>query len=120
MEPSLTNPMMNACPARTGSHEEQKRRKIKIHFGDHTKNKPARAGWPKRLGLVRATPWADFAVKSNVNNMFHKNTIDRKKPSLPGGFSIYYVPSSRTVCKRNPLEVPGANSSRGVLLHTVT
>jgi len=26
------------------------------------KTKPARAGWLKRLGLVRAAPWADFAV----------------------------------------------------------
>jgi len=44
--------------------------------------------------------------------------FDRKKPP-PGGVPIYYVPSSRTVCKRTPLEgfVPG--SSRGVLLHTV-
>jgi len=45
--------------------------------------------------------------------------VDRKKPPPPGGFPIYYVPSSRTVCKRTPFEgfVPG--SSRGVLLHTV-
>ena len=45
--------------------------------------------------------------------------IDREKPPPPGGFPIYYDPSSRTVCKRTPLEgfVPG--SSRGVLLHTV-
>jgi len=26
--------------------------------------------------------------------------IDRKKPPPPGGFSIYYVPWSRAVCKR--------------------
>ena len=40
-------------------------------------------------------------------------------PPPSGGFPIYCVPSSRTVCKRTPLEkfVPGA--SRGVLLHTV-
>ena len=45
--------------------------------------------------------------------------VDRKKPPPLGGFPIYYVPSSRTVCKRTPLEgfLPG--SSRGVLLHTV-
>ena len=48
-----------------------------------------------------------------------KLQVDRKKPPPPGGFPIYYVPSSRTVCKRTPLEgfVPG--SSRGVLLLTV-
>ena len=45
--------------------------------------------------------------------------IDRKKLPPPGEFPIYYVPSSRTVSKRNPLKefVPGA--SRGVLLLTV-
>ena len=45
--------------------------------------------------------------------------FDRKKPPPPGVFPIYYVPSSRTVSKRTPLEefVPG--SSRGVLLLTV-
>jgi len=44
---------------------------------------------------------------------------NRNKPPPPGAFHIYYVPSSRSVCKRTPLEgfVPG--SSRGVLLHTV-
>jgi len=31
-----------------------------------------------------------------------------------GGFPIYYVPSSRTVLKRTPLEEPGTNPSRGV------
>ena len=45
--------------------------------------------------------------------------VDRKKPLPPGGFPIYYVPSSKTVCKRTPLEEPGTNPSRGVLLHTV-
>ena len=45
--------------------------------------------------------------------------VDRKKPPPPGGFPIYYVPSSKTVCKRTPLEEPGTNPSRGVLLHTV-
>jgi len=53
----------------------------------------------------------------------HENThiqnilIERNPP--PGGFPIFYVPSSRTVCKRTPLEEPGTNPSRGVLLHTV-
>jgi len=38
---------------------EEKRKKTKIIFGTQSK---ARAGWPKRLRLVQATPWADFAV----------------------------------------------------------
>ena len=42
-----------------------------------------------------------------------------KETPPPGGFPIYYVPSSRIVCKGTPLEAPGTNSSRGVLLHTV-
>jgi len=41
--------------------------------------------------------------------------VDRKKPSPPGGFPIYYVPWSRTRRKRTPFEAPGTNSSRGVL-----
>jgi len=43
--------------------------------------------------------------------------IEKKK--TPGGVPIYYVPSSRTVRNRTPLEEPGTNPSRGVLLHTV-
>jgi len=45
--------------------------------------------------------------------------VDRKKPPSPGGFPMYYVPSSRTVCNRTPLEGFVTGSSRGVLLHTV-
>jgi len=47
-----------------------------------------------------------------------KSHFDRKKPPPPGGFCIYYVPSSRAVCKRTPLEGFVPNASRGVLLHT--
>jgi len=38
---------------------EEKRKKTKIIPGAQSK---ARAGWPKRLRLVQATPSADFAV----------------------------------------------------------
>jgi len=38
---------------------EEKRKKRKIIPGTQLK---ARAGWPKRLRLVQATPRADFAV----------------------------------------------------------
>jgi len=57
-------------------------------------------------------------VKSEVKRELTRE-VHRKNPPPPGGFPIYYVPSSRTVCKRTPLEefVPG--SSRGVLLLTV-
>jgi len=40
-------------------------------------------------------------------------------PPLPGGFPIYYVPSSRAVCKRTPSKKHLTNPSRGVLLHRV-
>ena len=42
-----------------GMGAEEKRKKTKIIPGTQPK---ARAGWPKRLRLVQATPWADFAV----------------------------------------------------------
>ena len=45
--------------------------------------------------------------------------LSPKKPPPPGGFPIYYVPTSRNVSERTPLEAPGTNSSRGVLLLTV-
>jgi len=45
--------------------------------------------------------------------------FDRKKPPPPGGFPVYYVPSSRTMSKRTPLEESVAGASRGVLLLTV-
>jgi len=45
-----------------------------------------------------------------------RRPFSSKEPPTPGGISIYYVLSSRTVGKRTPLEVPGTNSSRGVLL----
>jgi len=38
---------------------EQKGKKTRGFFGTQPKKNPARAGWPKRFGLVRAT--ADFA-----------------------------------------------------------
>jgi len=48
-----------------GIEAEQKRKKTNFFFGTQPKKNLAWAGWPKRLGLVRATPWADFAVISN-------------------------------------------------------
>jgi len=43
----------------------------------------------------------------------------KRNPPPPQKFPIYYVPSSRTVCTRSPLEEPGTTPSRGVLLHMV-
>ena len=72
-------------------------------------------------------PALSLSKKTNARKTFPKfedvaygyTQVDRKKPPPPGGFPIYYVPSSRTASKRTPLEAPGTNSSRGVLLHTV-
>jgi len=47
------------------------------------------------------------------------SNLIQSTPPPPGGFPIYYVPSSRTVSKRTPLEAPDTNSSKGVLLLTV-
>ena len=41
---------------------EQKRKKTRRVFGTQPKKKPGRAGWPKRLVLVRATPQADLSA----------------------------------------------------------
>jgi len=43
---------------------KQKRTKTRRDFGTQPKKKPALAGWPKRLGLVKVTPWAEFAIFS--------------------------------------------------------
>ena len=45
--------------------------------------------------------------------------FEPKNPPPPGRFPVYYVPSSRTVSKKTPLEEPGTNFSKGVLLLTV-
>ena len=52
-------------------------------------------------------------------HMYTHTHLDRKKPLPPGGFPIYYVPSSRAVRKRTPLEAPGTHFSRGILLYNV-
>ena len=49
----------------------------------------------------------------------HCNTLQHTTTHYNTRFPMYYVPSSRTVCKRTPLEAPGTHPSRGVLLHTV-
>jgi len=48
-------------PAR-GWRLSKKVKKEKVFLIPSPKKNPARAEWPKRLGLVRVTPWADFAV----------------------------------------------------------
>jgi len=47
--------------------------------------------------------------------LFDSTKFDRKKPPPPGGFPTYYVPSSRTRRKRNPLVEFVPSASRGVL-----
>jgi len=80
--------------------------------------------------LIIATPYQDFLDSFVYTEMLIPRYqdfrailirihVDRKKKTLPGGFPIYYDPSSRTVSYRNPLEAPGTNSSMGVLLLTV-
>jgi len=68
-----------------------------------------------RLARVYKVTFASLGYPLSV---FNKNSTVTLKPPPPGLIAIYNVPSSRTVCKRTPLEgfVPG--SSKGVLLHT--
>jgi len=64
--------------------------------------------------------YLQVSVEMCINIYIHVYVyIDRKKLPPPGGFPIYYVPSSRTVSKRTRPAEPGTNSSRGVLLLTV-
>jgi len=67
---------------------------------------------------VRACVCVCVCVRVRVSE-FVCVQVDRKKPHPPGGFPIYYVPSSRTVSKRTPLEESVPDSSRRVLLLTV-
>ena len=55
----------------------------------------------------------ELLCETRVFHKYFNKLIERNPP--PGGFPIYYVPWSRTVCKRTPLEEPGTNPSRGVL-----
>jgi len=83
-------------------------------------NAAARAHAP---GCQRSSHWSvhcGSAFEPGASRLLYYCThLDRKKPPPPGEFPIYYVPSSRTVCKRIPLEGFVLGSSRGVLLHTV-
>ena len=57
--------------------------------------------------------WSPPSVSLETETHLISPKLIERNP--PGGFPIYYVPSSRTVNKRTPLEAPGTNSSRGVL-----
>ena len=37
--------------------------------------------------------------------IIRRDDFDRKKPPPPGGFPIYHVPSSRTVCRRGVWQI---------------
>ena len=69
--------------------------------------------------LTVATPYVSQNSASKCDFQKSAADFDRKNPPAPGGFTIYYVPSSRTVSKRTPLERTVPGFSRGVLLHTV-
>jgi len=58
----------------------------------------------KQTRHVNLSIWTPTAILGIISKM------ERAPP--PGGFPIYYVPSSRTVSKSPPLEALGSNSSR--------
>ena len=60
-----------------------------------------------------------FSILSMQTLCIQSRHSNRNNPPPPGAFPMDYLPSSRTVCKRTPLEEPGTNPSRGVLLHTL-
>ena len=59
----------------------------------------------------------DLHVQSIMSPDLCAMLIERNPPR--GEFPSYYVPYSRTVCKRTPLEGFVRGASRGVLLRTV-
>jgi len=60
---------------------------------------------PCPMGRVRSCKWKmpSFAIFFPFANFPPYSRVDGKNIPPPGGFPIYYVPSSRTVCKRTPL-----------------
>jgi len=52
-----------------------------------------------------------------LHHSYVAHHIDRKNLPPPGVFSIYYVLSSRTVCKRTPIEDPGTKYASFVCYH---
>ena len=70
-------------------------------------------------GKVARRRWDYNSHLDPLNHVDRMNHVDPMNPPPPGGFPIYYVPSSRTVSRRTPLETPGTNPSRGILLVTV-
>jgi len=59
-----------------------------------------------------------YSADETYNIKEPTSLIERTPPPRGDFLPIYHVPSSRTVSKRTPLEAPGTNSSRGVLLLT--
>jgi len=87
----------------------------KVGHSDNLIQKRFRAGFRAWNGAIEEIDplklWSGMFVVSIQ--------VDRKNPPLPEGFLIYHVPSSRTVSKGTPLEVPGTYSLGWVLLLTV-
>jgi len=84
-----------------------------------TSKQPTSPAAPASASPVSSSSITPTPLSLNLVSYIPPHTFDQKKHPPPRGFPIYYVPSSRTVCKRTPLEEPGTNPSRGVLLHMV-
>jgi len=72
-----------------------------------------------RVLNYKRTQVFEYSITNAYMSPVLANTLIERTPPPPGGVPFYYVPSSRTVCKRTPLEEPSTNPSRGILLHTV-
>ena len=85
-----------------GMEAKLKRKKTKCFSVPNSKTNPTRAGWPKRarLGLVRATQWADFTVItdqlwSTIVAIFSCVALSCQDCSLPLIFVYYCQPQKK-------------------------
>jgi len=80
------------------AEQQRKRKQTKRIFGTRPKKNRARAGWPKRLGLVRATSVSRFrrhhcSTLINYNsNLFMRNTFLKKMLPLPDNHELLPTP----------------------------
>jgi len=85
-----------------GMEAKLKRKKTKCFSVPNSKTNPTRAGWPKRerLGLIRATQWADFTVItdqlwSTIAAIFSCVALSFQDCSLPLIFVYYCQPQKK-------------------------
>ena len=114
---SSKSPLKSSAPVRGWWKLSKKGKKIKEFLVPNPKKKPARAGWPKRLGLVRATTRADFAVIgvehcSTIRAIFPRVTL-----SWEGWFLLWIIVDYCQPQKRNPIWIECSSFENLVIWH---